>query len=142
MKPETPTNDLTWLLKDFVERASGAQSALVTSRDGLKVGYYSSLDGAEPDTLSAIASGMHSLAIGATVELQVAGGVRQVTVELDEGYLFVMAAGDGALLTVLADGATDIEQISYETELLIKRMPGSLSVALRDQAAAAGESVL
>lgn len=142
MKPDTPANDLTWLLKDFVEKTSGAQSALVTSRDGLKVGYFSSREEAEPDTLSAIASGMHSLAIGATVELQVAGGVRQVTVELDEGYLFIMAAGAGALLSVLADSSTDVEQISYETALLVKRMPEHLSVALRTQGAVGGQPVL
>ncbi|MGW0711788.1 roadblock/LC7 domain-containing protein [Streptomyces sp. NPDC002643] len=142
MNPETPANDLTWLLKDFVEKTTGAQSALVTSRDGLQVSYFSTREGSEPDTLSAIASGMHSLAIGANLELQVEGGVRQVTVELDAGYLFIMAAGKGALLSVLADNTTDVEQISFETALLVKRMPGYLSVALRQQAAAAGEPVL
>ncbi|MEW2302135.1 roadblock/LC7 domain-containing protein [Streptomyces sp. NPDC006655] len=134
----TTSHDLGWLLTDFVKRTNGAISALVTSRDGLQVKSLNFDEDGTADTLSAIASGLHSLALGAAPLLANAGGVRQVVVELDEGHLFVMAAGTGALLTVLVDTQAEIGQVSYEMTLLVNQVPGYLSVAPRsDQAAAA-----
>jgi uncharacterized protein len=73
--------------------------------------------------------------------LRKARGVRQVLVELREGYLAVMAAGDGALLTVLADEDANVDQVAYEMGLLVKRVPGYLSVPSRAQSAGAGGQV-
>jgi len=139
----TKQNDLTWLLNDFVNRTPSAVSALVTSRDGVKVASLNfdedrQEDGKDgtADTLSAVASGLHSLARGCAPLLGEVGGVRQVIVELDQGHLFVLAAGDGALLTVLVAADADVAQVSYETTLLVKQVPGYLYVAPRKPAAA------
>ncbi|MEV0220749.1 roadblock/LC7 domain-containing protein [Streptomyces sp. NPDC050704] len=135
----TAPHDLEWLLTDFVQRAIGARRALVTSTDGLKVANHN-LDGkGAADTLSAIASGLHSLALGAAMLLGESGGMRQVIVELDEGHLFVMAAGPGALLSVLAGDEADVGQVSYEMSLLVRQVPGYLSVASRPEPVAAGK---
>ncbi|MGW0827095.1 roadblock/LC7 domain-containing protein [Streptomyces sp. NPDC002845] len=137
----TTPRDLNWLLTNFVDRTDGALSTLVTSRDGMQVTNLN-IDGAgTADTLSAIASGLHSLAEGAAPLLGDAGGVRQVVVELDQGHLFVMAAGEGTLLSVLVDAEADVAQVSYEMTLLVKQVPGYLYVAPRSEPAAAGTTV-
>ncbi|MER7688675.1 roadblock/LC7 domain-containing protein [Streptomyces sp. NPDC097610] len=137
----TTSHDLGWLLTDFVERTNGALSALVTSRDGMQVKSLNFDGDGTADTLSAIASGLHSLALGAAPLLGGAGGVRQVVVELDQGHLFVMAAGEGALLSVLVDTEGDVGQVSYEMTLLVNRVPGYLYVAPRSEQAAAATTV-
>ncbi|MDX3276979.1 MULTISPECIES: roadblock/LC7 domain-containing protein [Streptomyces] len=137
----TTTHDLSWLLTDFIERTAGARSALVTSRDGMQVSSLNFDEDGTADTLSAIASGLHSLALGAVPLLGGAGGVRQVVVELDQGHLFVMAAGEGALLSVLVDGEGDVGQVSYEMTLLVKRVPNYLYVAPRAVPTAADTTV-
>ncbi|MDL5199772.1 roadblock/LC7 domain-containing protein [Streptomyces sp. ALI-76-A] len=137
----TQQNDLTWLLTDFVDRTKGAVSALVTSRDGMKVASLNHDAKGEADTLSAITSGLHSLADGAGRLLNGAGGVRQVVVELDGGHLFVMAAGAGALLTVLVNADGDVGQVSYEMTLLVKRVYDHLTVAPRSVPAEADTAV-
>ncbi|MET7816106.1 roadblock/LC7 domain-containing protein [Streptomyces sp. NPDC005395] len=138
----TEPHDLDWLLKGFLDRAAGAVSALVTSRDGLEVASlnHDRADG-ESDTLSAITSALHSLALAAGRRLKDAGGVRQVVVELDGGHLFVMAAGEGALLTVLVEADSDLDQVAYEMAMLVKRVPGYLHVAPRSEPATAGSTV-
>ena len=144
METTAANHDLGWLLDTFVNQTTGAVSALVTSRDGMQIASHTLLDkpvdGAS-DKLSAVASGMHSLALGAVPLLGDSGGVRQIIVELDKGHLFVMAAGTGSLLSVLVGAESDIEQVSYEMSLLVKRVPGYLSVAPRTESAAAGEPV-
>lgn len=137
----TQQNELTWLLNDFVSKTTGAVSALVTSRDGMEVASLNHDDDGEADTLSAIASGLHSLALGAGRLLKGAGAVRQVVVELDGGHLFVMAAGEGALLSVLVDADGDVGQVSYELDFLVKGVRHYLSVAPRAVPAAAGTAV-
>ncbi|WP_241826763.1 roadblock/LC7 domain-containing protein [Streptomyces graminilatus] len=137
----TTKNDLTWLLTDFVNRTTGAVSALVTSRDGMKVASLNHDRKGEADTLSAITSGLHSLALGTGRLLNGAGGVRQVIVELDGGHLFVQAAGEGALLTVLVGADGDVGQVSYEMTLLVKQVPQYLYVAPRSEPVAAGTTV-
>jgi hypothetical protein len=52
-----------------------------------------------------------------------------------------MAAGEGALLTVLVDADGDVGQVSYEMTLLIKQVPHYLYVAPRSEPAAAGATV-
>ncbi|MFD9247638.1 roadblock/LC7 domain-containing protein, partial [Streptomyces sp. NPDC059556] len=50
------------------------------------------------------------------------GGVRQTMVEMDDGFLFVAAAGDGSCLAVLASVSADIGLIAYEMARLVKRV--------------------
>jgi predicted regulator of Ras-like GTPase activity (Roadblock/LC7/MglB family) len=43
-------------------------------------------------------------------------------VEMDEGFLFVAAAGDGSCLAVLTTATADIGLVAYEMALLVKRV--------------------
>ncbi|MEU6863398.1 roadblock/LC7 domain-containing protein [Streptomyces sp. NPDC046876] len=115
------TGELDWLLDELVVRVREVRHAVVLSNDGLPVGASSALGREDAEHLAAVASGFHSLAKGAGRHFQV-GGVRQTMVEMDEGFLFVAAAGDGSCLAVLSTGGADIGLIAYEMARLVKRV--------------------
>ncbi|MGW5344547.1 roadblock/LC7 domain-containing protein [Streptomyces sp. HUAS TT3] len=113
--------ELDWLLDELVVRVREVRHAVVLSSDGLAVGASGALSREDAEHLAAVASGFHSLAKGAGRQFQV-GGVRQTMVELDDGFLFVAAAGDGSCLTVLSAAGADIGLIAYEMARLVKRV--------------------
>ncbi|TQK50446.1 putative regulator of Ras-like GTPase activity (Roadblock/LC7/MglB family) [Streptomyces sp. SLBN-118] len=115
------TGDLDWLLDDLVLRAREVRHAVVLSNDGLPVGASTALTREDAEHLAAVASGFHSLAKGAGRHFH-AGSVRQTMVEMDDGFLFVAAAGDGSCLAVLASVVADIGLIAYEMARLVKRV--------------------
>ncbi|MGW0557969.1 roadblock/LC7 domain-containing protein [Streptomyces sp. NPDC002926] len=113
--------DLDWLLDDLVLRVGEVRHAVVLSNDGLPVGASTALTRQDAEHLAAVASGFHSLAKGAGHHFH-AGGVRQTMVEMDDGFLFVAAAGDGSCLAVLTSVVGDIGLIAYEMARLVKRV--------------------
>ncbi|KOU40831.1 dynein regulation protein LC7 [Streptomyces sp. WM4235] len=121
---------LDWLLDDLVTRVREVRHAVVLSNDGLAVGSSSRLSREDAEHLAAVASGFHSLAKGAGRHFR-AGGVRQTMVEMDEGFLFVAAAGDGSCLAVLSAGGADIGLIAYEMARLVKRVGEHLDAPSR-----------
>ena len=133
----TPSGELNWLLDDLVERVAGIRKALVLSNDGLPTGVSRELDREDSEHLAAVASGFHSLAKGVGRHFD-AGGVRQTIVELDEAFLFVMAAGDGSCLAVLSDADSDVGLVAYEMTLLVKRVGAHLGSAPRTDLTSGG----
>ncbi|MFH7599440.1 roadblock/LC7 domain-containing protein [Streptomyces racemochromogenes] len=115
------TGELDWLLDDLVVRVREVRHAVVLSGDGLPVGSSTALSREDAEHLAAVASGFHSLAKGAGRHFH-AGGVRQTMVEMDEGFLFVAAAGEGSCLAVLSTAGADIGLIAYEMARLVKRV--------------------
>ncbi|MEU6212881.1 roadblock/LC7 domain-containing protein [Streptomyces sp. JL4002] len=115
------TGELDWLLDELVHRVREVRHAVVLSNDGLAVGASGGLGREDAEHLAAVASGFHSLAKGAGRHFR-AGGVRQTMVEMDEGFLFVAAAGDGSCLAVLSGADADIGLIAYEMARLVKRV--------------------
>src|SRR5579859_1208619 len=92
--------ELGWLLDNLVSQVANVRQALVLSRDGLTVAKSQNMSREESDRLSALTSGVQSLARGAGQ--QVSGGeVRQVIIEMDSAFMFVMEAGEGTCLAVL-----------------------------------------
>ena len=61
-------------------------------------------------------------------------------IEMERGYLFVSADGQGACLAVLAGENTDVEMIAYEMSRLVKRVGDYLASAPRDAALALREA--
>ncbi|OSC55414.1 dynein regulation protein LC7, partial [Streptomyces sp. 4F] len=82
------------MLDDLVGCVREVRHAVVLSNDGLAVGASTGLGREDAEHLAAVASGFHSLAKSAGRHFG-AGGVRQTMVEMDDGFLFVAAAGDG-----------------------------------------------
>ncbi|MGW3910392.1 roadblock/LC7 domain-containing protein [Streptomyces sp. NPDC005070] len=115
------SGELDWLLDDMVLRVTEVRHAVVLSNDGLAVGASTALRREDAEHLAAVASGFHSLAKGAGRHFG-AGGVRQTMVEMDEGFLFVAAAGDGSCLAVLTTVTADVGLVAYEMALLVKRV--------------------
>ncbi|MFF1479168.1 roadblock/LC7 domain-containing protein [Streptomyces sp. NPDC058301] len=113
--------EVDWLLDDLVLRVGEVRHAVVLSNDGLAVGASNGLSREDAEHLAAVASGFHSLAKGAGRHFHT-GGVRQTMVEMDDGFLFVAAAGDGSCLAVLSALTSDIGLIAYEMARLVRRV--------------------
>ncbi|AZM63619.1 MULTISPECIES: roadblock/LC7 domain-containing protein [unclassified Streptomyces] len=124
------SGELDWLLDDMVLRVAGLRHAVVLSNDGLAVGASEGLGREDAEHLAAVASGFHSLAKGAGRHFG-AGGVRQTMVEMDDGFLFVAAAGDGSCLALLTAVTADIGLVAYEMARLVKRVGEHLRTAPR-----------
>ncbi|MGP3981685.1 roadblock/LC7 domain-containing protein [Streptomyces sp. KR80] len=122
--------ELDWLLDDLVTRIEEVRHAVVLSVDGLAVSASGGLSRADADHLAAVASGFHSLAKGAGRHFAI-GQVRQTMVEMDGGFLFVAAAGDGSCLAVLSSVRADIGLVAYEMARLVKRVGEHLNTPAR-----------
>lgn len=122
--------DLTWLLDDLVKRVPEAEHAVVLSADGLLIATSQALELDDAEHLSAVASGIQSLARGAGERFG-GGGVRQTIIEMRSGFLLVMVAGRGACLAVLGTEDADIGLIAYEMAVLVTRVGDNLSSPAR-----------
>jgi predicted regulator of Ras-like GTPase activity (Roadblock/LC7/MglB family) len=125
---------LRWLLDDLVERAIGAEQAVLVSRDGLLIARSGSLDEEGGEHLAAIASALQSLARSATRQLN-GGRVRQNLIEMDEVHLLVTTAGDGTGLAVVVPATGDLGQVAYEINRLVRQVGAHMSVEGRTPAA-------
>ncbi|MDA3647170.1 roadblock/LC7 domain-containing protein [Saccharopolyspora indica] len=130
-------SDLSWLLADLMRRVPHTRCALLASSDGLRR-YHHGLDSDEADALAAWAAAQCSLARNGGYRFGAGGGVRQVVAEFDDVIFFVSAAGQGAVLVVLATPEADASVLGYEIAQLVKRVPAHLSTASRQPAAARG----
>ncbi|WP_425828023.1 roadblock/LC7 domain-containing protein [Streptomyces fractus] len=119
-----------WLLDELAARVPEVRYVVMLSGDGLCVGASTALGRDESERFCAIASGFHSLAKGAGHHFD-AGGVVQTMVELEGGFLFVVAAGEGSCLAVFTDGHADIGLVAYEMALLVDRVREHLGVPTR-----------
>ncbi|HZC99747.1 MAG TPA: roadblock/LC7 domain-containing protein [Actinomycetes bacterium] len=127
---------LNWLLNTFVRNTPGVAHAIVVSADGLLIAVSDRLDLDSADQLSAIASGVASLAEGGA-RLFDAGHASQTVVEMQKGFLFVMSISDGSCLAVLAAPSCDVGVIGYEMTLLVTRTGNVLTPQLRAELQAA-----
>jgi predicted regulator of Ras-like GTPase activity (Roadblock/LC7/MglB family) len=153
--------NLQWLLHNFIEEVPGVRSVAVVSSDGLLL-IASHADGtadgsagpsrAEPTLpgprqapagdrgdLAAVVSGLASLTVGAA-KLMDGGRVRQTTVAMADGALFVMSISDGSLLGVHAGADCDMSVIAYHMALFVGRAGHVLTPALRTELRHALES--
>jgi predicted regulator of Ras-like GTPase activity (Roadblock/LC7/MglB family) len=126
---------LDWLLDDLTARVPEITRAVILSRDGLAIGTSGSLTREDSEFLSAAAAGFQSLARGTSNQFG-GGDVRQTVVEMDFVMLFVMAAGEGSCLAVLAVQGADLGEVAYEMALLVRRVGDHMGVTQRPAATA------
>jgi len=133
------TGQLSWLLDNFVSQVGEIQKALILSRDGLVVAASQGLSREDGEHLSALAAGVQSLARGTGRQFG-AGEVRQTIIEMERAFLFVIAAGSGTCLAVLASADANVGIIAYEMSMLVRRMGRYLAAEPRfaDDGIAAG----
>lgn len=121
--------NITWLLESLVSGTPGATHALVLSRDGLKLCHTDGLGVDKADQLAAIAAGVQALSQGASIEFgDGTGGVRQSMTEFHGGILFIVEAGEGAHLAVLAAPEADVGLIGHRMNELVEQI-GAFLVA-------------
>ena len=128
--------NLNWLVSNCARSVPGAAHAIVLSADGLLMAVSGRLDRARADQLAAVASGLASLTQGAA-RIFGGGTVTQTVVEMEQGFLLVMAVSDGSCLAVLAAPSCDIGLIGYEMALLVAKTGEVLTPELRAELQAA-----
>ena len=121
MTRTTQRESLDWLVTKFADEVSGVAHAILVSADGLLMAASSRMPTERADQLAAVASGLASLATGAS-QLFDGGHVLQSVVEMEHGYLLLMRVGDGSNLARLATRSCDIGQIGYEMAILVERV--------------------
>lgn len=120
---DTENYELGWLLEGLLQRTPGAQHVLVLSKDGLKLCHSEGLNVDRADQLAAIASGIQSLAHGASMEFgDGSGGVRQSMTEFHGGLLFIVEAGEGAHLAVVATDDADVGLVGHNMNELVEQI--------------------
>ncbi|MER7952307.1 roadblock/LC7 domain-containing protein [Streptomyces sp. NPDC096079] len=123
MTGTTTDEKLSWLLEGLLERTPGTRHALVLSRDGLKLCRTPGLSVDQADQLAAIAAGIQSLSHGASVEFgDGTGGVRSAMAEFYGGILFIVEAGEGAHLALVADEDADAGLVGHNMSELVEQL--------------------
>ncbi|GAB2734199.1 roadblock/LC7 domain-containing protein [Amycolatopsis magusensis] len=128
----TTDPSLEWLLENLVRNTPGARHALVLSRDGLKLCHTPALGVDQADQLAAIAAGVQSLCYGASAEFgDGTGGVRNSMTEFHGGLLFIVDAGEGAHLAVIAAEDADVGLIGHNMDELVEQIGAYLTAPPR-----------
>ncbi|MEV0615081.1 roadblock/LC7 domain-containing protein [Nonomuraea sp. NPDC050404] len=128
----TSDQELAWLLENLLERTPQARYAVVLSRDGLRLSHTAALSVDRADQLAAIASGIQSLSYGASVEFgDGTGGLRQSMTEFHGGLLFIVEAGEGAHLAVVAGDDADPGVIGHNMNELVEQIGEHLTAPPR-----------
>ncbi|GAA2896514.1 roadblock/LC7 domain-containing protein [Streptomyces mexicanus] len=138
MTEQVPTGrQLDWLLDGLVDRIPEIRCAIVLSGDGLLIGKSKDMLRDDAEHLSAVASGVHSLARGAARHFH-SGRVQQTVIQMDKAFLFVTAAGKGARLAAFASEEVDVGMMAYEMGTLVKQVGQYLTAAPRVQSPSGG----
>ncbi|MEW2545684.1 roadblock/LC7 domain-containing protein [Streptomyces sp. NPDC047002] len=126
-----PQQDLDWLLDGLVDSVTGTRHAVLLSDDGLVMAASASIGPADAERLAAICTGQQSLARGVG-RLFEGGAVHQVLVELADLWLFIVSAGEGAHLAVVAAQEVDAEVMSLAMHELVQQVGRKLGARSRD----------
>ncbi|WP_197321424.1 roadblock/LC7 domain-containing protein [Saccharomonospora sp. NB11] len=123
---------LEWFLQSLLEQTPGARYALVLSRDGLKLCHTRNLGVDQADQLAAIAAGVQALAQSASAEFgDGSGGVRQSMTEFHGGLLFVVEAGEGAHLAMVARENADVGLVGHKMNEMVEQIGAFLTAPPR-----------
>ncbi|MGI5272659.1 roadblock/LC7 domain-containing protein [Nonomuraea sp. CA-218870] len=132
MTPSAGT-DLNWLLDDLVGRIGDVDHAIVLSSDGLLMASSAGLVRTDGEHLSAVASGLQSLAKGVSEHVK-GGAVKQTVVEWKSQFLIVTTAGERACLAALCGQQADIGLVAYEMAMMVARVGQYLTSGARAEA--------
>ncbi|MET8226001.1 roadblock/LC7 domain-containing protein [Streptomyces sp. NPDC005301] len=128
---------LDWLLDTLVERIPEIQCAVVLSGDGLLIGKSRTMHRDDAEHLSAVASGVHALARGASDRFR-GGSVQQSVIQMEKAVLFITTAGSGARLAAIASHEVDLGMLAFEMATLVRQVGQYLTAAPRVQHMPAG----
>lgn len=121
---------LDWLVTSFAQEVPGVAHGVLVSADGLLMAASRALPLDRAEQLAAVTAGLASLSVG-VAGLFEGGSVLQSVVEMERGYLLLMAVGDGSYLAALTNHSCDIGQVGYEMALLVERAGTALQASAR-----------
>ncbi|GAA3742662.1 hypothetical protein HDA32_003258 [Spinactinospora alkalitolerans] len=124
--------NFTWLISNFVGDVHGVEHAIVVSSDGLLLASSDGFPAEHAEQLAAIASGLHSLAVGGA-KLFAKAECEQLIVRMRHGHLFVMSISDGSCLAVLTSVDADMKVVAYQMTRLVENAAHALTPQLRSQ---------
>jgi predicted regulator of Ras-like GTPase activity (Roadblock/LC7/MglB family) len=128
--------DMDWMLKDLAESVCQTRQVVLLSSDGLRMAQYGG-DTDVADRLAAACSGLQSLAAAVAKEFPDTDGVMySVGIEVSGGFFYLMAAGAGAYLGVLADEGVDTNLMGRCMRDLVVRIGDHLSTPPRSRSGA------
>ena len=113
-EPRQPTREerLATALNDLMDESQEVQAAALVSLDGFTMA--SALpEGMHEDRVGAMSAAILGLGERAATELG-RGQLSQVFIEGDDGYVMLIAAGDRAVLTCLADIEAKLGLVLYD----------------------------
>ena len=114
------SQQLGFLLDNFVSETVGVEDALAVSADGIRLAMSDGLPEAIADQFGAITSGLASLTLGAA-RCFAEDNVHRVIIEMDRSYLLIVNITHGAVLGVVASKEADIGLVAYEMTLFAER---------------------
>ncbi|TDU05482.1 hypothetical protein EDD99_3998 [Streptomyces sp. 846.5] len=123
------TQTFNWLLANFVRNTDGVRDAVAVSSDGLLIAVSEGLGRTDADHLSAVVSGLASLARSASRRYDF-DGMKLLMIEMRRGFLLVSAVTDGSCVGVLADSTAELGLVGYEMAVLADRAGDLLTPAL------------
>src|SRR5258708_3817570 len=113
---------MDWMLKDLAESVPGTRHVIVLTSDGLRRAQYNT-DVDTADRLAAACAGLQSLAAAVAGEFPQGDKLmRLVVIEVGGGFFYLMAAGAGAYLAVLADEGVDAGLMGQQMRNLVARI--------------------
>ncbi|WP_370365550.1 roadblock/LC7 domain-containing protein [Catenulispora sp. GP43] len=122
---------MDWLLQGLVDGVPGARHALVLTADGMRLAHYA-VEEDVADRLAAICAGLQSLS--AAVAEMFPGAdqrTRMIVIEVGGGFFYVMAAGEGAYVAVVADEGVDAGLMGRQLRDLVVRIGEHLASPAR-----------
>jgi predicted regulator of Ras-like GTPase activity (Roadblock/LC7/MglB family) len=123
--------DLSWVLNDVLE-VRGARHGILVSGDGLLLHRSADISRDDAETNAAAMSSMQSLS--RAVSGFSGGGQgfwKQTLLEYDDGWIFLIAAGQGSYLAVSAALDVDMEAMSFRMQKTVAALSKAMSVAPR-----------
>lgn len=128
-----------WLLDQMVDGVPEMLHAVLLSGDGLAIAHSRDVQQDDAEQLAAMASGLHSLAVG--VQQRFNGGqVRQTVIQSEKRYVLVAEAGAGARVAVLASNTVDAGMMAYQAHTLVQKVGDYLGAAPRSDRQHDGEN--
>lgn len=129
-------NELGWML-DEVLKVPEARHAILLSADGMLRSHSADIGRDDAERLAAGLSGLQSIS-RSTAEFCGTQDTpwRQTLIEFAHGYVFLVAAGEGAYLAVSTSEMVDMEAVTYRMHKLVDRLGRELTSPARQDTGA------
>lgn len=118
----TQRPNMDWMLKELANSVPQTRHVVLLSADGLRMAQFGT-DTDTADRLAAACAGLQSLSAAVAAEFPHGDGhMRMVVIEMGAGFFYLMAAGAGAYLAVLADQGVDAGLMGMRMRDLVARI--------------------